>query len=40
MQRGVLADRMSRTGGRNVIGVAMQKIAPNAQGDIMLHDGV
>lgn len=36
----MLADRMSRTGGRNVIGVAMQKIAPNAQGDIMLHDGV
>lgn len=36
----MLAARMSRTGGRNVIGVAMQKIAPNAQGDIMLHDGV
>lgn len=36
----MLADRMSRTGSRNVIGVAMQKIAPNTQGDIMLHDGV
>ena len=36
----LLADRMSRTGGRNVIGVAMQKIAPNTQGDLMLHDGV
>ena len=36
----MLADRLSRTGSRNVIGVAMQKIAPNTQGDIMLHDGV
>ena len=36
----LLADRMARTGCRNVIGVAMQKIAPNAQGDLMLHDGV
>lgn len=35
-----LAERMSRTGCRNVIGVAMQKINPNTQGDIMLHDGV
>lgn len=36
----LLAERMSRTGSRNVIGVAMQKITQNTQGDIMLHDGV
>jgi len=35
-----LADRVSRTGARNIIGIAMQKIQPNHQGDIMLHDGV
>ena len=36
----LLAERMSRTGARNTIGIAMQKIAPNTQGDLMLHDGV
>jgi hypothetical protein len=35
-----LAARVARTGARNVIGIAMQKIDPNAQGDLMLHDGV
>lgn len=35
-----LADRVSRSGARNIIGVAMQKIDCNSQGDIMLHDGV
>jgi hypothetical protein len=35
-----LAARVARTGARNVIGIAMQKIEPNAQGDLMLHDGV
>lgn len=35
-----LVARVSRTGARNVIGVAMQKIEPNCQGDLMLHDGV
>ena len=35
-----LAARVSRTGARNVIGIAMQKIDCNTQGDLMLHDGV
>jgi len=35
-----LASRMSRMGNRNVIGVAMQRIKQNSQGDLMLHDGV
>jgi hypothetical protein len=35
-----LAERMSRMGHRNIIGVAMQRIKTNTQGDIMLHDGV
>lgn len=35
-----LASRMSRMGQRNVIGVAMQRIKTNTQGDLMLHDGV
>ena len=35
-----LASRMSRMGQRNVIGVAMQRIKTNSQGDLMLHDGV
>ena len=35
-----LVARVSRTGARNVIGVAMQKIEVNCQGDLMLHDGV
>ena len=35
-----LASRMSRMGQRNVIGVAMQRIKTDSQGDLMLHDGV
>jgi len=35
-----LAERMSRMGHRNIIGVAMQRIKTNTQGDLMLHDGV
>ncbi len=35
-----LASRMSRMENRNVIGVAMQRIKQNTQGDLMLHDGV
>ncbi len=35
-----LAQRMSRMGHRNIIGVAMQRIKTNTQGDLMLHDGV
>jgi len=36
----LLASRVSRTGARNTIGIAMQRILPNTQGDLMLHDGV
>lgn len=35
-----LAARVARTTVRNVIGIAMQKIECNVQGDLMLHDGV
>jgi len=36
----LMAERMCATGQRNSIGIAMQKILPREQGDIMLHDGV
>jgi len=36
----LLASRIARTGARNTIGIAMQRILPNTQGDLMLHDGV
>ena len=35
-----ISSRLARRGRRNEIGIAMQKIEPGHQGDVMLHDGM
>jgi hypothetical protein len=35
-----LAEALSRKGRHNEVGIALQKLIPNKQGDLILFDGV